>query len=174
MPKISAHSATPRKRCFDPVVDQRTRVLLLGSLPGERSLAQQQYYGNPQNRFWLLMSGVIGCDLVPLDYAARLRTLQEHGIGLWDVVSEAERQGSLDNQIRGQVANDLVRLLDGLPRLEVIGFNGATAARLGLKSLGEHAARYRIVPLPSSSPAHASMTLEHKLERWLQLRHDNS
>lgn len=178
MPKISTPSAVPataaRKRCFDPVVDARTRVLVLGSLPGERSLAQQQYYGNPQNRFWILVSGVIGHDLVPLDYAARLRTLLEHGVGLWDVVAEAEREGSLDNRIRGQVGNDLVRLAEGLPRLEVIGFNGATAARLGLKALGEHARRYRIVPLPSSSPAHASMTLEQKREHWLRLRQDGS
>src|SRR5471030_647532 len=87
-----------RKRCFDPVVDDRTRLLVLGSLPGEQSLAVQQYYGNRQNRFWLLMSEVTGVDLVRLDYTSRLNALLEQRVGLWDVVAEAHRAGSLDSR----------------------------------------------------------------------------
>ena len=63
------------KRCFDPVVDERTRLLVLGSLPGDKSLAVQEYYGNRQNKFWMLMSEVIDVDLVPLDYPTRLQAL---------------------------------------------------------------------------------------------------
>jgi len=158
-----------RKRCFDPVVDARTRILVLGSLPGAQSLAQQEYYGNKQNRFWMLMSEVTGRDLVPLAYPARLQALLEHGIGLWDVVAEAQREGSLDSRIRDHTGNDLLALIAGLPQLKTIAFNGGTAARLGLKTLGQHAQQYRIVNLPSSSPAY-TLAYAEKLTAWLALR----
>ena len=80
-----------RKRCFDPVVDDHTRLLVLGSLPGDKSLAVQEYYGNRQNKFWELVGQVINIDLRAMAYEARLATLREHGIGLWDVVAEAHR-----------------------------------------------------------------------------------
>lgn len=158
-----------RKRCFDPVVDERTRVLVLGSLPGEQSLAKQEYYGNRQNKFWMLMSEVIGADLVPLAYAARLATLLEHGVGLWDVVAEAHRPGSLDSRIRDRDDNDLPGLLATLPQLSTIAFNGGTAARVGLKVLGEQASNYRIVQLPSSSPAF-TLSYAEKSRLWGVLR----
>lgn len=82
------------KRCFQPVVDVNTRVLILGSLPGEVSLAQGQYYANRQNHFWRLVGDIIGEDLVHMDYAARLQVLLAHGVGLWDVVAEAKREGN--------------------------------------------------------------------------------
>lgn len=159
----------PRKRCFDPVVDAQTRLLVLGSLPGEKSLAVQEYYANRQNRFWTLMSEVTGVELVPLDYATRLRTLLDHGVGLWDVVAEAHRPGSLDSQIRDRDDNDLLGLLTRFPSVTAIAFNGGTATRLGLKVLGEHATRYRIVSLPSSSPAY-TLPYADKLLRWRELR----
>lgn len=159
----------PRKRCFDPVVDAQTRLLVLGSLPGEKSLALQEYYGNRQNKFWLLMSEVAGVDLVRLDYASRLEALMELRVGLWDVVAEAHRPGSLDSRIRDRDDNDLLALIANLPALTTIAFNGGTAAKLGLKVLGQHAARYRIVQLPSSSPAYTAPYAE-KLRQWLVLR----
>lgn len=162
-----------RKRCFDPVVDDRTRILVLGSLPGERSLARQEYYGNGRNRFWTLMSEVIGLDLLPLDYASRLQALLANGIGLWDVVAEAKRAGSLDSQIRDHVENDLVGLIAGLPNLRTIAFNGGTAARLGMKALGRHAQCFLIVTLPSSSPAH-TLAYAEKLMVWRTLRNKES
>ncbi|RZT08437.1 G/U mismatch-specific uracil-DNA glycosylase [Duganella sp. CF402] len=158
-----------RKRCFDPVVDQRTRLLVLGSLPGEKSLAAQQYYANRQNKFWLLMSAVLGVELVALDYEARLATLLEHGVGLWDVVAEAHRPGSLDSAIRNRDDNDLPGLLARYPAIDTLAFNGGTAAKLGRKVLGEQAARYRIFALPSSSPAH-TLAYAAKLESWLLLK----
>ncbi len=158
-----------RKRCFAPVVDARTTLLILGSLPGEKSLALEEYYGNRQNRFWALLSEVLGRELVPMAYAARLAVLQSRGVGLWDVVAEAQRPGSLDSNIRDHAGNDLVALVDQLPCLEAIAFNGATAARLGLKTLGEHAARFHTVQLPSSSPAH-TLAYADKLSAWLALR----
>ncbi|MFB9245230.1 DNA-deoxyinosine glycosylase [Massilia antarctica] len=168
LPSTPDADAAALKRCFAPVVDPHTRILVLGSLPGERSLAQQQYYGNRQNRFWTLMSELTGVDLVALDYDARLQALLAHGIGLWDVVAQATREGSLDSQIRGQVGNDLPGLVASLPLLTTIGFNGGTAARLGMKALGEQAARYRIVNLPSSSPAYTA-PYTAKLAVWRTL-----
>jgi len=164
-------SALPdtRKRCFDPVVDVNTRLLILGSLPGEKSLAHSQYYAHPQNKFWLLMGEVLRLDLKSLPYAARLDTLLTYGVGLWDVVAQAHRAGSLDSNIRERDDNDLVALASSLPKLEVIAFNGGTAARLGLKVLGEHAQRYRIVSLPSSSPAY-TLAYATKLAQWLVLQ----
>ena len=157
-----------RKRCFDPVVDANTRLLILGSLPGEKSLAHSQYYAHPQNKFWLLLGEVLGVDLKSLPYDARLATLLTHGVGLWDVVAQAQRSGSLDSNIRERDDNDLVALAASLPRLDTIAFNGGTAARLGLKVLGEQAQRYRIVSLPSSSPAY-TLAYEAKLQQWKTL-----
>lgn len=162
---IDTQDALLRKRCFAPVVDERSRLLILGSLPGEQSLARQQYYGNRQNRFWLLMSEVTGVALVPLEYAQRLQILLEHGVGLWDVVGEALRQGSLDSCIRDRNDNDLLGLLAGLPNVTTIAFNGGTAARLGLRVLNEYAANYNIVQLPSSSPAY-TLPYAEKLLHW--------
>ncbi len=158
-----------RKRSFPHVTDANTRVLILGSLPGDASLAHSQYYAHPQNKFWALMSEVVGENLRAMEYEERLRALIRHGVGLWDVIAEARREGSLDSNIADHAGNDLIGLLDELPQLRTIGFNGGTAAKLGLKMLKEHAARYRIVLLPSSSPAH-TMAYAKKLEQWLSLR----
>ncbi|MYN43744.1 DNA-deoxyinosine glycosylase [Pseudoduganella sp. FT93W] len=157
-----------RQRCFAPVVNQTTRLLILGSLPGVQSLAKAQYYGNRQNAFWRLMSEVLATDLVGLAYAARLQALLEHGVGLWDVVAQAHRAGSLDSAIRNRDDNDLPALLARYPEIRTIGFNGGTAARLGLKILGERAAHYRIVALPSSSPAY-TLPYDEKLVQWQKL-----
>lgn len=162
-------AADPRKRCFDPVVDADTRLLILGSLPGEKSLAHSQYYAHPQNKFWMLLGEVLGVDLTSLPYEARLSTLLAHGVGLWDVVAQAQRTGSLDSNIRARDDNDLVALAASLPQLDTIAFNGRTAAKLGIKVLGEHAQRYRIVSLPSSSPAY-TLAYAQKLQAWLALR----
>ena len=158
-----------RKRSFAPVIDMNTRVLVLGSLPGELSLAHSQYYAHPQNRFWLLMSEVIGMDLPILPYPARLEALLTNGVGLWDVVADAHREGSLDSNIRGHVQNDLVGLLGNLPQLTTIAFNGGTAARLGMKALKDCAKDYRIVKLPSSSPAY-TLPYAEKLNEWRNLQ----
>lgn len=170
LPDLRDELETPaRKRCFDPVVDDRTRLLVLGSLPGEKSLALQEYYGNRQNKFWHLVSEVIDVALVPLDYAARLQTLREHGVGLWDVVAEAHRSGSLDSHIRDRDDNNLLGLLGYFPNIKAIAFNGATSFRIGMKVLGVDAQHYSVFQLPSSSPAY-TLPLAAKVEQWLSLR----
>lgn len=155
------------KRAFGPVVDARTRLLILGSLPGDASLKAGQYYGHPQNGFWRLVSGVIEVDLVALPYAGRLEALRAAGIGLWDVIARADRPGSLDGAIRNAEAADLNRLVDGLPALQAIGFNGGTAARLGRRSLAGRTA-LDLIDLPSSSPAY-TRPLADKVLAWAVL-----
>ena len=157
------------KSSFPPVVAPHVRLLILGSLPGEVSLQRAQYYAHPQNRFWHLVGGVIGADLVALDYAARLAAVLAAGIGLWDVVQSAERPGSLDAAIRNHTPNALPALVAALPELRAVAFNGGTSARLGRRVLGDGAG-LALVNLPSSSPAHAGMSFARQLEAWMVLR----
>lgn len=157
-----------RKASFAPVVGRDTRLLILGSLPGEKSLAEQRYYAHPRNRFWHLVGPVIGCDLAALAYADRLATLLAHHVGLWDVIASATRPGSLDAAIRDAEHNPLTDLVAKLPALRAVGFNGAKAAQAGRKLLATSA--LTLIALPSSSPAHAAMPLAEKQQRWLELR----
>lgn len=155
------------KRAFDPVVDARTQLLILGSLPGDASLRAGEYYGHPQNGFWRLLGGVTGLDLVALPYPERLETLKSAGIGLWDVIARAHRRGSLDTAIRNAEAADLDTLIAGLPRLRAVAFNGGTAARLGRRSLTLRP-HLLLVDLPSSSPAYTRPFVE-KAAAWAVL-----
>ena len=153
------------KRAFAPLVDDGTRVLVLGSLPGDASLNAAQYYAHPQNGFWRLISVAIGRDLHAMAYSDRVEALMAAGVGLWDVIASAQRAGSLDAAIRSPEAADLRGLIAGLPNLKAVAFNGATAARGGRKILAR-AEGLTLIDLPSSSPAHASRTLAEKAERW--------
>jgi len=155
------------KRSFPPVADSRTRVLVLGSLPGEESLARAQYYANPRNHFWRLIGTVIGADLVPLPYEARLQALLEARVGLWDTVGAATRRGSLDGAIRLSSANDLADLAAKLPELRAVGFNGGKSASLGLPQLVARS-DLALIPLPSSSPAY-TRAFEEKRAEWMKL-----
>ena len=156
------------KHSFPPVVDERTRVLMLGSLPGEQSLALGQYYANPRNQFWRLIGTVIGAELEVMPYQARLDTLLAAGVGLWDTVESAIRRGSLDGAIRGHSANDLARLVSALPRLRAVGFNGGKSASLGVRQLAGHP-DLALVPLPSSSPAF-TLPFADKAKAWAKLK----
>lgn len=159
-----------RKRAFDPVVAANTRLLILGSLPGEASLAAGQYYAHPRNAFWRLMGGLLDdADLHERPYQARLAALRARGVGLWDTVAEAERIGSLDTAIRLPTHADLNGLIAALPALRAVAFNGGKAASLGVRILGAKDGRFARVALPSSSPAMAR-PLAWKAEAWAVLR----
>jgi hypoxanthine-DNA glycosylase len=159
-----------RKRSFPPIVDQHTRVLILGSLPGEASLAATQYYAHPRNAFWRLLEAVLDTALVALPYEERLATLRSRGVGLWDVVAEAERRGSLDAAILNPSANDLLALVKTLPALRAAAFNGGTSTKLGSRLLAPVAERIALIALPSSSPAHAARSFAQKAEAWSALK----
>ncbi len=160
---------TDRKHSFPPVVDSHTRLLVLGSLPGERSLAEQRYYAHPQNQFWRLISPAAGRDLSALPYPDRLAALLDAHIGLWDVVASARRTGSTDAALRDVEGHDIAALAATLPDLRAIAFNGGTAFRTGSKQLGTAAGNYAVIALPSSSPLH-TIGFEKKLPQWQALR----
>ena len=149
-----------------PVVDENTRILILGSFPGAASLAAGQYYAHPRNHFWPLVSALVGEELTALAYPARLARLLAHHIGVWDVLGACEREGSLDASIRNSAANDFARLRACCSKLETVGFNGKAAAKFAPQFAAQG---YRTVALPSSSPAHASMSFAQKLQAWREL-----
>lgn len=159
--------STALKSSFPPVTDTRTRLLICGSLPGERSLAQRQYYAHPQNQFWQLISAVIDRDLVALPYPDRLAALLDAQVGLWDVVATARRHGSTDAAMSDIARNDIAALATTLPRLRAIAFNGGTAFKHGVRQLGP--TPLPLIVLPSSSPLH-TIGLAAKLPAWLSLR----
>lgn len=154
------------KHGLPPVARADARLLLLGSLPGEASLAAARYYAHPRNQFWRLMERVTGVALDALAYGERIERLGERRVALWDVVHAARREGSLDGQMRAIETRDLAAFVAGLPKLRAIGFNGGTAARLGRRALG--GAGLRLVDLPSSSPAY-TLPFADKAERWAAL-----
>lgn len=160
-------AGTIRVRSFPPVAGPKTRVLILGSLPGAESLRQSRYYAHPRNQFWLLIGDVVGVDLQGLAYENRLEALLKAGVGLWDVVSAAARVGSLDSAIRDHRTNDLERFHKELPSLAAIGFNGGKSAALGTPLLA--GAGVPLIQLPSSSPAY-TRSLDSKRDVWRALR----
>lgn len=167
-----ARSLTPEPAASDiktglaPVVDGRTRLLILGSLPGDTSLAAGQYYAHPQNGFWRLLGQVLDQDLASFAYPARLAALRQAGVGLWDVIASARRPGSLDAAIREARSADVAALVETLPDLRAVAFNGGAAARLGRGLLDPR--RWALIDLPSSSPAHARPFAE-KAAAWSAL-----
>ena len=159
----------PVVHSFEPVADANARVLVLGSMPGLKSLQAGQYYAHPQNRFWPFMGQLVGAG-PDLPYPERCRRLAQAGIALWDVLSCCERPGSLDSAIRDDTAaaNDLAGFLSTHPGVRRILFNGAKAessfARLVLPGPGRPDLEYR--RLPSTSPANASQRAADKLTAW--------
>jgi hypoxanthine-DNA glycosylase len=168
---VVSRKGTPLSVGFPPIADDRARVLMLGSLPGRRSLEAREYYAQPQNAFWRIMGRMFGAE-PSLPYEQRLERLRLGRVALWDVLAAGEREGSLDSSIvpASIVVNDFVSFLARHPHIDLVCFNGRTAAELY---------RRRVVPqlrpvqaalatrlLPSTSPAHASLRFEQKLARW--------
>jgi len=150
-------------------------VLILGSLPGRKSLEMQQYYAHPQNAFWRLVTQIFGAEW-PLPYARRVKILNEHRIALWDVLAAAERPGSLDSSIvhASALSNDFAAFYRSHPQIRRVYFNGRKAEemyrRFVLPGLPGEFAALRYESMPSTSPAHAGMTFEKKLARWKEIR----
>lgn len=157
-----------RKVGLPPIARSDVRLFLLGSLPGEASLAAQRYYAHPTNQFWRLLGLAIGEELQKLCYEVRLARLAERRIGLWDVIASASRRGSLDQAIRTAEHNQIVHLLSDFSELKAIAFNGATASRVGRRLIGEPPSSLTLVDLPSSSAAN-TIPLEEKALVWAQV-----
>lgn len=150
-------------RGLPPVIDHRTRLLVLGSFPSVASLQAGQYYAHPRNHFWPLLSALWDVDLRALAYPRRLQEVLRRGLGIWDVYAHCRREGSLDSAIRDAEFNDLVALKRQAPGLQGVVHNGGESARAMrfTKTLGINVWR-----LPSTSPANASWSFERKLAAW--------
>lgn len=149
-------------------------MLILGSMPGARSLAAAQYYAHPQNQFWPLMEALFGVAR-DLPYRERLRMLNDVGVGLWDVLQGCERRGSLDSDIApaSEVANPIPALLQQHAEIRLLAFNGGKAEQAFRRHVLAQIPSSRalqLLALPSTSPAHAGMRPAEKLRRWSALR----
>jgi len=164
--RVASARGSARLQGLAPVVDEHTRVLVLGSFPSAASLAAGQYYAHPRNQFWTILSTLWSTDLRALPYAQRLDAVQRRGLGIWDVYASCLREGSLDSAIRTAQPNDLAGLVKRLPQLRAIAHNGGESARS--MALTRALAR-EVVRLPSTSPANASWSLQRKLEAWQAL-----
>ena len=161
--------ATPVLQGLPPLLNNHTRLLVLGSFPGVASLRSQQYYGHPHNQFWKIMAALLSpnaAEVLAMPYAERSQWLLSQGVGLWDVYAACQREGSLDAHIRNAQPNDLQSLRLLCPRLMVIAHNGGESfkhAKL-TQSLG-----LPVYKLPSTSPAHASWSFSQKLDAWREV-----
>ena len=156
------------KAGLPPIARSDARLFVLGSLPGDASLAARQYYAHPTNQFWHLLGSAIDEALHELPYDARLARLAKRRIGLWDVIASATRQGSLDQAIRLAQHNQVEHLLRDFPELGAVAFNGTTAAAAGRRLIGEPGAGIALIDLPSSSAANTT-PLADKAAKWAQL-----
>jgi TDG/mug DNA glycosylase family protein len=156
---------------FPPIADARACVLVLGSLPGRKSLEMHEYYAQPYNAFWRIMGALFGAEPA-MAYAERLERLRTHGVAVWDVLAAGEREGSLDSAIEPStiVINDFGEFFARHRGIRLICFNGNTAAGLYRRKvkpgLAPEPAAIETQVLPSTSPAYASLKFEQKLERW--------
>lgn len=154
-------------RCFLPVENADARILILGSMPGKASLDAAQYYAHPRNAFWPIMGELTGAG-PNLPYESRIRILKSHGYALWDVLASCQRSGSLDSEIRSEQPNDFASFFRSHTKITLVCFNGATAEtyyrKRVLPTLSASPVQY--LRLPSTSPAHASLSCEQKLRLW--------
>lgn len=158
----AASADSPLRRGLPPVLDAATRVLILGSFPGVASLAARQYYAHPRNHFWPLLGALLDSPLKDMPYASRLAALRAHRIGLWDSIVRCARAGSADTAIRRAELAEIALAQRRSPELELVCFNGQTAARAAPRW---REAGYAVRLLPSSSPAY-TLPFADKLAAW--------
>lgn len=159
-----------RIRSFPPIVNERSRILILGSMPGVASLKAFEYYGNPRNYLWRIVYGLFG-DPVPDDaYEDRLKFALEHGIALWDTIASCERKGSLDSEIREEEPNDIPGLLRRFPGIQALVCNGTQSYSVLRRFFGSapEVAERTVLRLPSTSPIPTRdyRGLEDRLAAW--------
>ena len=149
---------------FAPITSHNANILILGTMPGTKSLELNQYYGHKQNNFWKFMFTILKQDFSD-DYQIRKSLLQKNNIALWDVLQFCDRVGSLDSAIKNEIANDFETFLEQHQNINTILFNGQKAAAF-FKKYVHLKKSYNLITLPSSSPANAGKSFESKLEEW--------
>ena len=149
---------------FSPHINNETKILILGTMPGVQSLEKQEYYAHPRNHFWKIIAHLYNCGEIPFDYQAKSNLIIKNHLALWDVLQFCKREGSLDVAIRNPIANPILDLLESKSTISKIIFNGKESHKLFLKYFGVlENIQYRVVP--STSPAN-TMKFEQKLESW--------
>ncbi|WP_326984465.1 DNA-deoxyinosine glycosylase [Chryseobacterium sp. MYb264] len=148
---------------FPPIIDNDSKIIILGSIPGAKSLEKQQYYAHPQNKFWKIIFELFNENFTE-DYEERLSILKKHNIALWDVIDSCERKGSLDSEIKNEEANQIAELLEEFPNIQTIFCNGGKSFKNLQKVLGKDF-KIPFYVLPSTSPLH-TISFEKKLEEW--------
>ena len=149
---------------FPPIINENSKILILGSIPGVKSLEMQQYYAHPQNKFWKIICEIFNEEFTT-NYQQRIEILEKHHIALWDVIDTCERKGSLDSEIRNEEANKIEELLQNFPNIKAIFCNGQKSYKNLQKILGKKF-RMPIIVLPSTSPAYAGLSYFDKLKLW--------
>ncbi|MBE8726084.1 DNA-deoxyinosine glycosylase [Flavobacterium hungaricum] len=153
---------------FPPITSDTAKILILGTMPGTKSLELNQYYGHNQNNFWKIMFTILKEEFSN-DYQTRKNLLVNNNIALWDVLQYCDRVGSLDSAIKNEIANDFENFLKQHPKITTIFFNGQKAAAFFKKYI--HLQKeYQLITLPSTSPANAGKTYQYKLDEWKVLK----
>lgn len=158
---------TNRKTSFDPISDSEITILILGTMPGDKSIQLGEYYGHPRNRFWKIISTITKNE-IPLTYSDKRTLLLKTRIGIWDVAHKADRKGSLDNAIENEEPNDLESFISKHDKLRVIGFNGTKAEDLFDKYFSRKS-NLRYISLPSTSPANTGVDFNEICKRWTEI-----
>ncbi len=148
---------------FPAVIDENCKVLILGTMPGVKSLEQQEYYAHPQNQLWKILCEIFNCDTLPSTFPEKRKFLLENNIAVWDVLESCEREGSLDSKIRNHLANDIPKMLTENSTIQKIIFNGKESNRLYERNFGKPLLPYFI--MPSTSPAY-TLKYADKLALW--------
>ncbi|MFV8328114.1 DNA-deoxyinosine glycosylase [Flavobacterium sp. ZS1P14] len=149
---------------FSPFVNSSTKILILGTMPGIASLEKQEYYAHKRNHFWKIMYTILGHQLISEIFEDKIQLLQDNKIGLWDVLGNCERKGSLDIHIKNHTENDFETLFKEFPAITKIIFNGKESHKYFLKKFGQiKGITYHV--MPSTSPAN-TMSFENKLKIW--------
>lgn len=154
---------------FAPIVNRESKILLLGSMPGVRSLQRKEYYAHPQNRFWRLLALLFN-EPEPCNYAAKKEMLLRHHIALWDTLGLCEREGSLDSNIKNEVPNAIPELLGEHPSINAVFCNGSKAAGAFKKYFAKQLPKnVHVFYLHSTSPANARMNMQALAEEWQKI-----
>lgn len=150
-----------------PISDSESEILILGTLPGKVSLQTQQYYANRGNQFWSIIASLFN-DALPASYEDRLFLLKKHRIALWDVLSSAKRDSSLDSEIENPIANDILNFVLEHPNLRIIGLNGDKASDYFKSYVDSHRlpTRIQVITLPSTSASNTHLNMKVKINIW--------
>ena len=152
---------------FPPLISEDSKVLILGSVPGIKSLEMQEYYAHPQNKFWRILFELFEEEFTT-DYCEKIKLLKKYKIGVWDVIDSCERKGSLDTEIKNENHHNILKLLEDFPSIKVIFCNGQKSFKT-LNKIVPNQLELPIFVLPSTSPAY-TIPYEKKLQEWSVIR----